>query len=45
MNRTPKLFREKKNMGTLNINTRLYSTGKLKILGGKNKTQIRIEPD
>ena len=32
-------------MGTLSINTRLYSIGKIKIMGDKNKTQIRIEPD
>jgi hypothetical protein len=32
-------------MGALSINTRLYSIGKIKIMGDKNKTQIHIEPD
>ncbi len=32
-------------MGALSINTRLYSIGNIKIMGDKNKTQIRIEPD
>jgi hypothetical protein len=32
-------------MDALSINTRLYSIGKIKVIGDNNKTQIHIEPD